>query len=62
MVIISGTKNNNFIIQIYLNMSKFKLEFYPSFTVGVHPSPPHDAMSLLILDQVLFTSGPDIEK
>jgi hypothetical protein len=23
-----------------LNISKFKLEFYPSFTVGVHPPPP----------------------
>ena len=52
-------QNNNFLRKFYLNMSKLKLEFYPSFTVGGSPPPPPVATFLLILYQVLFTSGPD---
>jgi hypothetical protein len=40
MFLISGTKITTSLRKFYLNMSKFKLEFYLSFTVGGSPAPP----------------------
>jgi hypothetical protein len=38
--ITTAQKITTLLCKFYLKMSKFKLEFYPSFTVGVHPPSP----------------------